>query len=99
MESFFSLRIFWSRPDGGTAVTTPTYFEIKYSLRGAEKSYYLHARDMTNARAWHMAAVDAGLAEIPKYRCDKVPEVSKPKADRMGITDVAPRLMLSVASK
>lgn len=69
-------------------MTTPTHFEVRYCFRGAEKSFYLHAYDMTNARAWHMAAVDAGIAEIPKYRCDKVVEVSKPKAERMGISDV-----------
>lgn len=66
-----------------------THFHISYRLRGEEKSFYMHSAGMTNARAWHMAAVDAGYAEIPKYRCDRVSEVSKPKAERYGITDVA----------
>jgi hypothetical protein len=83
-----ALQIIWSGLQGGTKMTSTTHFEIKYRLRGAEKRFYMHAQDMTNAKAWHMAAVDAGIAEIPKYRCDKVPEVSKPKAERMGITDV-----------
>jgi len=43
---------------------------------------------MDNAEAWHWAAVDAGMADIPKYRYDKVPKVSKPKAERLGIEQV-----------
>jgi hypothetical protein len=43
---------------------------------------------MDNADAWHWAAVDAGIGQIPKYRTDKVPKVSKPQAERLGITNV-----------
>jgi hypothetical protein len=43
---------------------------------------------MDNADAWHWAAVDAGFGQIPKYRSDKVPKVSKPQAERLGITNV-----------
>lgn len=64
------------------------HYLIRYRLRGAEKSFYLHSIGMNNAHAWHMAAVDAGFADIPKYRSDKVPICSKPKAERYGITDV-----------
>lgn len=66
-----------------------SHFHISYLLRGEAKSFYLYSDGMTQSHAWHMAAVDSGFAEIPKYRCDKVPEVSKPKAERFGITDVA----------
>jgi hypothetical protein len=65
-----------------------THFQITYSLRGEEKRFYLHALAMTNAQAWHMAAVDAGYADIPKYRSDKVAKICKPKAERLGIADV-----------
>lgn len=69
-------------------MNSPGHFLIRYRLRGMEKSFYLHSVGMTNAQAWHMAAVDAGYGEIPKYRYDKVPEISKPKAERLGITEV-----------
>lgn len=66
----------------------PTHYLIKYRLNGIERSFYLYASAMSSAKAWHMTAVDAGFAEIPKYRCDKVPDVSKPKAEKYGISDV-----------
>ncbi|WP_430537034.1 DUF6555 family protein [Pseudomonas syringae] len=43
---------------------------------------------MSNAQAWHWAAVDSGVAQIPKYRRDKVQAVSKPLAERHGILRV-----------
>lgn len=69
-------------------MNAPAHFLIRYRLRGEARSFYLHSVGMTNAQAWHMAAVDAGYAEIPKYRYDKVPEVTRPKAERLGISDV-----------
>jgi hypothetical protein len=66
----------------------PTHYLIRYCLHGQEKRFYVYSPRMTNAQAWHMAAVDAGFAKIPKYRSDRVPEFSKPKAERIGISDV-----------
>ncbi|HEX8594411.1 MAG TPA: DUF6555 family protein, partial [Pseudomonas sp.] len=34
------------------------------------------------------AAVDAGFAQIPKYRSDKIPKLSKPQVERHGIENV-----------
>jgi hypothetical protein len=65
------------------------HFQIHYWLRGEKRRFYLYSEGMTNARAWHMAAVDAGFADIPKYRSDRVAEVCKPKAERFGITEVS----------
>jgi hypothetical protein len=35
----------------------------------------------------HIAAMDAGFADIPKYRSDRVAEICKPKAQRFGIKE------------
>jgi hypothetical protein len=43
---------------------------------------------MDNAAAWNWAAVDAGFGQIPKYRMDKIPVISKPKAEQFGLSDV-----------
>jgi hypothetical protein len=43
---------------------------------------------MSNAEAWHWAAVDSGVAPIPKYRHEQVKVVSKPLAERHGIAEV-----------
>jgi hypothetical protein len=64
------------------------HYRIDYLLNGAYKTFYVRADCMNNAEAWHWAAVDAGFGQIPKYRCDKVPKVSKPQAERLGVTDV-----------
>jgi hypothetical protein len=65
-----------------------THFRIDYLLNGSYKTFYVSAPKMDNADAWHWAAVDAGFGQIPKYRNDKVPKVSKPQAERLGITNV-----------
>ncbi|WP_425375793.1 DUF6555 family protein [Pseudomonas marginalis] len=51
----------------------PTHFLIKYTLHGVERQSYLRAEAMNDSFAWHMAAIDAGLAPIPKYRIDRSP--------------------------
>ncbi|GAB7528997.1 hypothetical protein PS3A_14060 [Pseudomonas sp. 3A(2025)] len=64
------------------------HYRIDYLLNGAFKSFYIRAANMDNANAWHYASVDAGLARIPKYRLERVPQVSKPYAEHFGITNV-----------
>jgi hypothetical protein len=56
------------------------HFRIDYLLHGSYKSFYISA--------WHWASVDAGFGQIPKYRSDRVPKVTKPKAEQLGLTDV-----------
>jgi hypothetical protein len=43
---------------------------------------------MDNAEAWHWATVDAGIGQLPKYRTDPINKLSKPQAEKHGITDV-----------
>jgi len=65
------------------------HFKIDYLLHGAYKSFFVRTELMNNPEAWHWAAVDAGIGQIPKYRVDKVPKISKPLAEKHGITEVA----------
>jgi hypothetical protein len=64
------------------------HYRIDYALNGCRKSLYVSTEIMSNAEAWHWAAVDCGVAPIPKYRRDKVRVVSKPMAERHGIAEV-----------
>lgn len=65
------------------------HYKIEYLYHGSYKAFYVRAEIMNNTEAWHWASVDAGVGEIPKYRTDKVPKVSKPLAERHGVTDVS----------
>lgn len=64
------------------------HYRIDYLLDGAYKTFYIRAACMDNAEAWHWATVDAGFGQLPKYRNDPITKLSKPKAERMGVTDV-----------
>jgi hypothetical protein len=66
-----------------------SHFKVEYQLRGEPKSFYVRAPKMDSSAAWHISAVDAGFATIPKFKYDPCPRVTKPKAERLGITDVA----------
>ncbi|HEX8590818.1 DUF6555 family protein [Pseudomonas sp.] len=64
------------------------HYRIDYVLNGSGKSFYVSTATMSNAEAWHWAAVDSGVAPIPKYRHEQVKVVSKPLAERHGIAEV-----------
>lgn len=70
-------------------MTCSNHYQIDYLLNGSYKTVRVCAENMNNAEAWHWATVDAGFGHIPKYRLDRVPKLSKPQAERLGITDVA----------
>lgn len=63
-------------------------FVIDYQLHGDHKSLIIRAETMDNAEAWHWASCDAGIGRIGRYGREKVKKVSKPLAERYGITDV-----------
>lgn len=63
-------------------------FVIDYHLHGKPKFFKIRAEAMDNAEAWHWASCDAGVGHIPRYGREKVQKVSKPQAERYGITDV-----------
>lgn len=64
------------------------HYRIDYLNNGAYKTFYIAAERMDSAEAWHWASVDAGFGQIPKYRRDPVPKLSKPQAERLGIANV-----------
>lgn len=63
-------------------------FTISYQLHGERKSFIVRAPCMDNVDAWHWASCDAGVAVIPKFGQQKLKRVSKPMAEKYGITDV-----------
>jgi hypothetical protein len=64
------------------------HYRIDYLLKGNYKTFYISAEKMDNAEAWHWATVDAGFGQIPKYRSDRVPKISKPQAEHLGVAQV-----------
>lgn len=64
------------------------HFRIDYLLHGSYKTFYISAAEMDNSEAWHWASVDAGFSQIPKFRSDKIPKLSKPKAEDLGLSNV-----------
>jgi hypothetical protein len=64
------------------------HYRIDYLLNGSSKTFYVRAPMMTNAEAWHWASVDAGVGQLPRFRADPVAKLSKPKAEKHGITSV-----------
>ncbi|AEA69111.1 MULTISPECIES: DUF6555 family protein [Pseudomonas] len=66
----------------------PSLYIIDYILHGEPKSFIIRAEVMNNSEAWHWASCDAGVGRIPKFGREKVKRVSKPLAEKYGITDV-----------
>lgn len=64
-------------------------YVIDYQLHGKPKSFIIRAERMDNAEAWHWASCDAGLGRIGRYSHEKVRKVSKPLAERFGISEVS----------
>ncbi|WP_440780092.1 DUF6555 family protein [Pseudomonas syringae] len=64
------------------------HYRIDYLLHGSYKTFYIRAGVMDNKEAWHWASVDAGFGAIPKYRSDPVPKLSKPQAEKLGLSNV-----------
>ncbi|AVE03898.1 DUF6555 family protein [Pseudomonas palleroniana] len=63
-------------------------FTIEYQLHGEPKSFIVRAAQMNNAEAWHWASCDAGVAIIPRFGRQALKRVSKPMAEKYGISDV-----------
>ncbi|WP_126364826.1 DUF6555 family protein [Pseudomonas fluorescens] len=61
---------------------------IDYTLHGKPKSFIIRSKTMQNADAWHWASCDAGIAPIPKPGKAPLNLISKPHAEKYGITDV-----------
>jgi hypothetical protein len=66
----------------------PSLYIIDYMLHGEPKSFIIRAEVMNNSEAWHWASCDAGVGRIPKFGREKVKRVTKPLAEKYGITEV-----------
>ncbi|BCJ07219.1 MULTISPECIES: DUF6555 family protein [Pseudomonas] len=67
---------------------SPQLYTIEYRLHGEPRRFIIRQEHMDNAEAWHWASCDAGLGIIPKFGREKIKKVSRPMAERHGITDV-----------
>ena len=67
-------------------------FVIDYKLHGQSKSFVIRAKSMRNVDAWHWASCDAGIGIIPKFGREKIRKISRPMAERYGITAVSWRI-------
>ncbi|WP_430491855.1 DUF6555 family protein [Pseudomonas fulva] len=63
-------------------------FLIEYQLHGEARSFIIRSEKMDNAEAWHWAACDGGVSVIPRFRSADLKKISRPLAERYGITDV-----------
>lgn len=63
-------------------------FIIEYKLYGKPKSFIIRTKIESNADAWHWASCDAGVTPIPKPGRPPHKIVSKPQAERHGLSDV-----------
>jgi len=63
-------------------------YVIEYKLHGEPKSFIIRTAIKSNADAWHWASCDAGVAPIPKPGKPPLKVVSKPQAEKYGISDV-----------
>ncbi|MEB2518582.1 DUF6555 family protein [Pseudomonas sp. YuFO20] len=63
-------------------------YVIEYKLHGEPRSFIIRTKIKSSADAWHWASCDAGVAPIPKPGRPPLKVVSKPQAERYGISDV-----------
>ena len=63
-------------------------YVVAYHLHGEAREFIVRAERMDNAEAWHWAACEAGVGVIPKFTASDIRKVSRPAAERFGITDV-----------
>ncbi|MFJ4347688.1 DUF6555 family protein [Pseudomonas sp. NPDC089401] len=71
---------------------SPQLYIIDYLLHGEPRSFIIRLEKIDNAEAWHWASCDAGIGIIPKFGREKIKKVSRPMAERYGITGVSWRL-------
>ncbi len=70
----------------------PQLYIIDYQLHGKPRSFIIRLETLDNAEAWHWASCDAGIGIIPKFGREKIRKVSRPMAERYGITAVQWRI-------
>ncbi|MFB4394279.1 MULTISPECIES: DUF6555 family protein [unclassified Pseudomonas] len=67
-------------------------YVVEYELHAEPRTFIIRLEKMDNAVAWHWASCDAGVGIIPRFGQHKIKLVSRPMAERYGITNVRWRL-------
>lgn len=67
-------------------------YVIEYELHGDHRTFIIRLEKMDNATAWHWASCDAGVGIIPRFGQHNIKLVSRPIAERYGISEVRWRL-------
>lgn len=70
----------------------PQLYIIDYRLHDQQRSFIIRLEHLDSAEAWHWASCDAGVGIIPKFGREKIRKISRPMAERYGITQVQWRL-------
>ena len=63
-------------------------YVIEYELHGERRTFIIRLEKMDNTIAWHWASCDAGIGIIPRFGQHKIKLVSRPMAERYGISNV-----------
>ncbi|WP_369986612.1 DUF6555 family protein [Pseudomonas xanthosomatis] len=63
-------------------------YVIEYEINGQYRTFIIRLERMDNAEAWHWASCDAGVGIIPRFGQQKVRKVSRPLAERYGLSNV-----------
>ncbi|MDZ5601534.1 DUF6555 family protein [Pseudomonas sp. RP23018S] len=63
-------------------------YVIEYALHAQPRTFIIRLERMDNAQAWHWASCDAGVGIIPRFGQHTIKKVSRPMAERYGITEV-----------
>ncbi|WP_423204020.1 hypothetical protein PGC34_19925 [Pseudomonas kribbensis] len=61
---------------------------VEYKCHGVPTSFVIRTGEMSNAHAWHWACCDAGIAPLPKPGKSPLKRISKPMAERFGVTAI-----------
>lgn len=61
---------------------------IEYELHGDYRTFIIRQERMDNVEAWHWASCDAGVGVIPRFGQHNIKKVSRPMAERYGISKV-----------
>ncbi|HDS1733155.1 DUF6555 family protein [Pseudomonas sp. BP8] len=67
-------------------------YVIEYELHGERRTFIIRQEKMDNAAAWHWASCDAGVGIIPRFGQHNIKLVSRPLAERYGVSEVRWRL-------
>lgn len=72
-------------------MSTATIYTIHYLLHGTPKTVVVRAEVMNDAEAWHWASCDVGIAHVARIGRqghERVKKITRPWAEKSGITEV-----------